>query len=562
MSTSIITIPISKIEADPNQPRKSFDAAHLQGLSDSIKQHGVLQPITVKKKAKKFVIIMGERRFRASKLAELKEIPCIVSDMDNELIREVQIIENLQRQDVEPIEEAEAIAYLKNTYSPEEIGLRIGRSLTFIYQRIKLAELIDDFKPLVRSNKITLSIAVQLSSLPVEEQKTIFDSLDESFSEWELKRFISSSSFDLKKAPFNLEDKQLIPSAGDCVGCPFNSANQGNLFGDNKSICTKSSCYTLKEKKSFSMLLDSCKDTKTILVYDVRKYNFDEENVISIMDDLKRENFKIYTRDNSEILTPVFKLDEVQVKKELLDEYEDELKEGSYTLEEIDQLVQQEIEDNITDIKDFEESLKEGYSKALLLDKTNFTTSEIFFKEKSKQSLSEFSVSLDAKKMDECTNQEKIVKIQMREQRKEHITANALFVNIVEKVGKEAYINQQEELSQEELIAFCATAYTSNISYYDRRDFFEGLFEGNNKSELDNLKDNCSMKWCAKIIRYMIINQLHFGEQNHLNNISNTSFYESLRTSFMDKLQPVLLEHQKGEDARKEKVMQRISDLS
>ena len=60
----------------------------------------------------------------------------------------------------------------------------------------------------------------------------------------------------------------------------------------------------------------------------------------------------------------------------------------------------------------------------------------------------------------------------------------------------------------------------------------------------------------------MIINQLHFGEQNHLNNISNTSFYESLRTSFMDKLQPVLLEHQKGEDARKEKVMQRISDLS
>ncbi len=108
----IENIPIGKIKPDPKQPRKTFDEKQLQQLSESIREFGVLQPITVRKSGKDFVIVMGERRFRASKIANKKTIPSIVRTYENDEVLEVQIIENLQRKDVEPTEEAEAIAYL------------------------------------------------------------------------------------------------------------------------------------------------------------------------------------------------------------------------------------------------------------------------------------------------------------------------------------------------------------------------------------------------------------------------------------------------------------------
>ena len=124
----IQNLSIEKVIPDPMQPRKSFNEALLQQLSESIKKHGVLQPITVRKSGKEYIIVMGERRFRASKLAGKKTIPCIVRTYKNNDVLEVQIIENLQRQDVEPTEEAEAIAFLNEKYVPSEIAKRLGRS--------------------------------------------------------------------------------------------------------------------------------------------------------------------------------------------------------------------------------------------------------------------------------------------------------------------------------------------------------------------------------------------------------------------------------------------------
>ena len=130
---------IDKVIPDLKQPRKTFNEASLQQLSESIKKHGVLQPITVRKSEKEYIIVMGERRFRASKLASKKTIPCIVRTYKNNDVLEVQINENLQRQDVEPTEEAEANAYLSDKYPPSEIAKRLGRTDNFIRQRLKLA---------------------------------------------------------------------------------------------------------------------------------------------------------------------------------------------------------------------------------------------------------------------------------------------------------------------------------------------------------------------------------------------------------------------------------------
>ncbi|MEC8831894.1 MAG: ParB/RepB/Spo0J family partition protein, partial [Bacteroidota bacterium] len=130
---------IGSVSPDPTQPPKTFDAQSLEHLAQSITEHGVLQPITVRKSDDGYIIVMGERRYRASKLAGLTTIPAMVRDYVDTEVLEVQIIENLQRKDVEPTEEAEAIQFLLDRYEPNEIAKRLGRSENYIRQRIKLA---------------------------------------------------------------------------------------------------------------------------------------------------------------------------------------------------------------------------------------------------------------------------------------------------------------------------------------------------------------------------------------------------------------------------------------
>ena len=165
VALQIQNLSIGKIKPDPNQPRKTFDERQLVQLSESIKKYGVLQPITVRQMNSHYVIVMGERRYRSSKLASKKTIPCIVKNYENNDVLEVQIIENLQRKDVEPTEEAEAIAYLSDKYSPSEIAKRLGRTDNFIRQRLKLAGLIDGFKHFVRNGEMTISLGVGVAGL-------------------------------------------------------------------------------------------------------------------------------------------------------------------------------------------------------------------------------------------------------------------------------------------------------------------------------------------------------------------------------------------------------------
>lgn len=152
---------------------------------------------------------MGERRYRASKLAKLKTIPCIVRDFDSNVVSEVQIIENLQRQDVEPIEEAEAIAYLLERYTTLEIATRIGRTVKFVYGRIKLANLIAGFRPYVKEKEMTLSMAISIAVFPEEDQKMFLEGMGEKFKAHYIIHALKNKMFDLKDAPFDLDNKTL-----------------------------------------------------------------------------------------------------------------------------------------------------------------------------------------------------------------------------------------------------------------------------------------------------------------------------------------------------------------
>jgi len=171
-----IEIEIGLIDRNLEQPRKNFDEKALNELSVSIREHGVIQPIIVKKVSDRYIIIAGERRWRASRLAGLKTIPCLVKDYSEQQISEIAIIENLQREDLNPIESARAIKNLMNQYkmTQEEVADKIGKSRSAITNTLRLLTLPESIINLVETDKLSAGHARALLGLEDEvKQKRI-----------------------------------------------------------------------------------------------------------------------------------------------------------------------------------------------------------------------------------------------------------------------------------------------------------------------------------------------------------------------------------------------------
>ncbi|MEK9200213.1 ParB/RepB/Spo0J family partition protein [Ureibacillus sp. FSL E2-3493] len=151
-------IALQKLVANPFQPRKLFDDEAIEELAQSISEHGIIQPIVVRKKGKKYEIVVGERRFRAAKLANLEEIPAIVKDLTEEQMMELAILENLQREDLTPIEEAEAYESLikKLNFTQEELAKRLGKSRPYITNHLRLLQLPEEVRELVNNGQLSM----------------------------------------------------------------------------------------------------------------------------------------------------------------------------------------------------------------------------------------------------------------------------------------------------------------------------------------------------------------------------------------------------------------------
>ena len=165
------SLPIANIVRNPDQPRKSFDETQLSELSDSIKQNGVLQPILVRKKGDKYEIVAGERRYQASKLAGLKEIPAIIRDIDDAEVFQLALIENLQRSDLTPIEEARGIRQLLDTKGLTQEGLAkiLSKSRSAIANTLRLMDLPQEVQDIMEEGQITAGHARAILAVPTEE---------------------------------------------------------------------------------------------------------------------------------------------------------------------------------------------------------------------------------------------------------------------------------------------------------------------------------------------------------------------------------------------------------
>ena len=167
-STGSLYLPISQVESCSSQPRKHFDEACLAELADSIREHGIIQPLTVRKLASGYYqIIAGERRWRAARLAGLQEVPVIVMEADDRKAAELAMIENLQREDLNPIEEAAGFQSLMETYhmTQEEAASRVGKSRSAVANALRLLSLTPPVAKLVEEGKLSAGHARALLPL-------------------------------------------------------------------------------------------------------------------------------------------------------------------------------------------------------------------------------------------------------------------------------------------------------------------------------------------------------------------------------------------------------------
>lgn len=155
---AIEQINVQQILVNPFQPRKVFDETAIQELADSIQQHGILQPVIVRKKGKKYELVVGERRYRAAQLAGLTEVPAIIKSLTEQEMMELAILENLQREDLTPIEEAEAYHSLIEQlgFTQEELAKRLGKSRPHIANHVRLLNLPDSVRLLINEGKLSM----------------------------------------------------------------------------------------------------------------------------------------------------------------------------------------------------------------------------------------------------------------------------------------------------------------------------------------------------------------------------------------------------------------------
>ena len=170
--TRIETLPLREIEPDPGQPRKTFDDETLAELSASIAEHGLLQPIAVRPKPSGgYLIVAGERRWRASRMAGLTEVPVIVKDVTDEQAMELALVENLQREDLDPVEEAAAIRELMTRcdLTQEQAARKLGKSRSALANSLRLLSLPETVLELLKSGFITIGHAKVVLGLPTPE---------------------------------------------------------------------------------------------------------------------------------------------------------------------------------------------------------------------------------------------------------------------------------------------------------------------------------------------------------------------------------------------------------
>ena len=267
-ATEYRNLPLAVLTESATNPRRIFEDSALKELAESIRSQGVLSPLLVRPLTdQSFEIVAGARRYRAAQMVEAPTVPVRIVNLTDAEALETQLIENLQRRDVHPLEEAQGFKALLDLedpkYSIEQIATKVGKSPAYCAARVRLTELSAPVVEAFYAEEIGVGHALLLAKLqPVQQEQALANCFRE---EWNgtgakakrillpvrhLQQWIEHNVLLLlKQAPFNKRDPQLAPAAGSCVDCPKRTGHNKLLFADvsgNTDACTDPSCYAAK----------------------------------------------------------------------------------------------------------------------------------------------------------------------------------------------------------------------------------------------------------------------------------------------------------------------------
>jgi ParB/RepB/Spo0J family partition protein len=257
-------VPVDLIQPGQYQPRKRFDPAKMADMTESVRKHGVMQPILLRiLPAGRFDIVAGERRWRAATAAGIESVPAVARELTLMQVLELQAIENVQREDLHPLEEAHSYDLLMNPpepgqegYTPEMIADRVSMSVSHVRRRMALCRLLPQIKDAFMDDTITLSTAQDLARRPVGIQEKAWPRIlatrasdDKPVAHKDAERILQGSyMMRLANAPFPIKDATLLPGAGGCNVCPKRTGANPDLFFDvpEADTCTDPDCHAEK----------------------------------------------------------------------------------------------------------------------------------------------------------------------------------------------------------------------------------------------------------------------------------------------------------------------------
>jgi ParB family chromosome partitioning protein len=260
-------LPLESLTESPLNPRRTFDDAALQELAESIRTQGLLSPLLVRPKGPQtYEIVAGARRYRAAQLAAVGYVPVRIADLTDAQALEMSIVENLQRRDVHPLEEAQGFAALlrleEPVYSIEQIAAKCCKQPGYVASRVRLTELAPAVVEAFAKDEIGVGHALLLAKLqPVQQEEALTACWQESYGNGSKSKRIllpvrhlrdwieHNILLELAVAPFSKDDPQLVPEAGSCLDCPKRTGHNTLLFegvGARHDSCSDPKCYAVK----------------------------------------------------------------------------------------------------------------------------------------------------------------------------------------------------------------------------------------------------------------------------------------------------------------------------
>lgn len=563
-------IAVGEIDFSPLNYRKYYSQTALEDFATELSMHGIICPVTVRRMPNgRYELVAGERRLRAATIAALKQVPAMIKSLTDDEVIEIQLAENLQRENPHPMHEAQAIGQMQRSGKTiDEIASRLGKSKQFVYIRLKLLSLIEAFQEMIFADALSLQNALQIATLSEASQLEFYV---EHCSKWKkdknfrlhiLEYYLNQYRYDLKKAPFNIKDKKLMPEVGACTGCPSNSATLKTLFPDyaKQAVCSNKECYNKKCTLHFLSVLESAISTyqPAALIFNNQTTEM-AENIIALIPGaavLPRHNFHDIT---------VIQKPEIPDKEDYTDDYDEdnpEFDEDAY---------KEATENYYSELEVYNLNLKSGhYQIAVLLDNKEFIP-VYFCLEKSKQyntgtagiTAKEVQAAIKAGNATPELLQAEINRLNEREKRakdldreKKQLILHNTFSEQIAKPEKKA------GLTDADLISIRLIVYQS-LDYSTRCKVDEVLFtdkaddKQNEHQHFYQLLAGLSDSQFAWLIRVAIVAK---SESKYISSVTAYFLYRLAQSAGVHVHSIEEAQKQKAEE-RQEKVLERISTL-